>query len=119
MEDQKKKSIVYLLQGLVGNIRNKTNWQLQGYLHITLKSLGKVIYCTMCKNTHTLNTGPKYDTDFISDRLYKCYTSLNYRTSKSFSFFYSFFTCKVQTVTVSIICIPSDMLKTMKNTPAF
>lgn len=42
MEDQKKNP-VYLLQGLAGNIRNKTNWQLQGYLHITLKPLQKII----------------------------------------------------------------------------
>lgn len=45
MEDQKKKSIVYLLQGPVDNIRNKTNWQLQGYLHLTLQPLEKVTYC--------------------------------------------------------------------------
>lgn len=49
MEDQKK-SIVYLLQGLAGSIRNKMNWQVQGSLHITLKSFEKAV----CTNTHLI-----------------------------------------------------------------
>lgn len=50
MEDQKKKKIhsLYLLQELAGNIRSKTNWQLQGYLHITFKSLQQRLYRVLC-----------------------------------------------------------------------
>lgn len=54
MEDQKtKKSIAYLLQGLAGNSRNEVNWQVQGYLHLTLKTLRKsyTLY-SVYKHTH-------------------------------------------------------------------
>lgn len=88
MEDQKK-SIVYLLQGLAGNIRNKMNWQLQGYLCITLKSFEKAVRI----NTH-LNSGPQYDTDFILDGLYNYYNSFNYEHPNIFLSAFSLITCK-------------------------
>lgn len=115
MEDQKKKkSIVYLLQGLAGNIRNKMNWQLQGYLHYNTKILWK-----SCRYKPTLNSGPQYDTDFILSWVgFTNITALNYGHPNPFFSAMFFFTYKLQTVTGAQLAHLVS-LKTTENSQTF